>query len=103
AVPGSAHPVRLTVAPRGTPRRHRVLMAPTGGAGSPGGVEPRTARHGRARGGKPRVGARPSGGPRPRAESRLDVAHHVFDAGVVLQPVHRQVLAVSGVLEAAVR
>src|SRR5215470_14883222 len=29
--------------------------------------------------------------------------HHVLDAGVVLEPVHRQVLAVPGALEAAVR
>src|ERR687893_283376 len=33
----------------------------------------------------------------------LDVRHHVLDARVVLEPVHRQVLAVAGVLEAAVR
>src|SRR4051794_11849532 len=32
-----------------------------------------------------------------------EVGHHVLDAGVVLEPVHRQVLPVAGVLEAAVR
>src|SRR3954452_15691035 len=37
------------------------------------------------------------------AGSRLDVAHHVLDPGVVLEAVHRQVLAVARVLEAAVR
>src|SRR3954465_13098367 len=45
--------------------------------------------------------------PRDRAWNRLrllpDVGHHVLDAGVVLEAVHRQVLAVAGVLEAAVR
>src|SRR5829696_152271 len=35
--------------------------------------------------------------------SGLDVGHHVLDPGVVLEAVHRQVLAVAGVLEAAVR
>src|SRR5919112_406170 len=38
-----------------------------------------------------------------RRSSRADVGHHVLDARVVLQPVHREVLAVAGVLEAAVR
>ena len=33
----------------------------------------------------------------------VDVVHDVLDAGVVLEPVHRQVLAVAGVLEPAVR
>src|SRR4249919_3359400 len=35
--------------------------------------------------------------------SFADVGHHVLDAGVVLQAVHREVLAVARVLEAAVR
>src|SRR5215212_8737017 len=35
--------------------------------------------------------------------SGLDVGHDVLDAGVVLEPVHRQVLAVAAVLETAVR
>src|SRR6476469_9411565 len=35
--------------------------------------------------------------------SFADVGHHVLDAGVVLQAVHREVLPVAGVLEAAVR
>src|SRR3954463_8746717 len=35
--------------------------------------------------------------------SGSDMAHHVLDARVVLEPVHRQVLAVPRVLEAAVR
>src|SRR5215218_511961 len=35
--------------------------------------------------------------------SGLDVGHHVLDARVVLEAVHREVLAVAGVLEAAVR
>src|SRR6478752_7056750 len=34
--------------------------------------------------------------------SFADVGHHVLDAGVVLQAVHREVLSVAGVLEAAV-
>src|SRR5271155_5569421 len=33
----------------------------------------------------------------------LDIAHDVLDAGVVLEAVHGQVLAVAGVLEATVR
>src|SRR5215204_2097847 len=41
--------------------------------------------------------------PSPGSPSGFYVAHHVLDAGVVLQAVHRQVLAVAGVLEAAVR
>src|SRR5215475_2829672 len=32
-----------------------------------------------------------------------DIAHDVLDAGVLLEPVHGQVLAVAGLLEAAVR
>src|SRR5262245_10900201 len=35
--------------------------------------------------------------------SAVDVVHHVLDPGVLLQRVQRQVLAVTGVLEAAVR
>src|SRR5690349_22016560 len=35
--------------------------------------------------------------------SHLDVVHHVLDPGVVLQRVRRQVLAVAGLLEPAVR
>src|SRR4051794_32548420 len=35
--------------------------------------------------------------------SGSDMAHHVLDARVILEPVHRQVLAVPRVLEAAVR
>src|ERR1700752_1381472 len=35
--------------------------------------------------------------------SLTDVGHDVLDPGVVLEPVHREVLAVAGVLEAAVR
>src|SRR5829696_519931 len=34
---------------------------------------------------------------------RLDVGHHVLDAGVVLEAIHRQVLAITAVLEAPVR
>src|SRR4051812_46208428 len=37
------------------------------------------------------------------AKLRVEVRHHVLDARVVLEPVHREVLAVAGVLEAAVR
>src|SRR6185436_20463483 len=43
-----------------------------------------------------------SGSP-SRSVSLTDRAHHVLDARVVLEPVHREVLAVAGVLEAAVR
>jgi hypothetical protein len=35
--------------------------------------------------------------------SLTEVAHHVLDPGVVLESVHRQILTVPGVLEAAVR
>jgi len=35
--------------------------------------------------------------------SVTEVAHHVLDPGVVLESVHRQILTVPGVLEAAVR
>src|SRR6185369_9939276 len=35
--------------------------------------------------------------------SNLDVVHDVLDAGVVLQAVHGQILAVAGALEAAMR
>src|SRR5699024_5803965 len=39
-----------------------------------------------------------------RAEpGSVEAGHHVLDAGVLLESVHRQVLAVSGVLEAPVR
>src|SRR4051794_7584446 len=34
--------------------------------------------------------------------SALDVGHHVLDAGVVVEAVHRKVLAVAGVLEPSV-
>src|SRR6201996_4957665 len=44
------------------------------------------------------AGASPDSGPRLLA----NVRHHVLDARVVLQAVHGQVLAVAGVLEAAV-
>src|SRR6185437_9050751 len=37
------------------------------------------------------------------AWSAIDVTHHVLDTGVVLESVHRQVLAVPGVLEPPVR
>src|ERR1039458_5932259 len=46
------------------------------------------------------------GVPRDRlvvVSSAFDVAHDVLDAGVVVEPVHREVLAVPRVLEAAVR
>src|SRR6201995_6209842 len=43
------------------------------------------------------------GGRLPGVTSAADVAHDVLDAGVVLEAVHGQVLAVAGVLEAAVR
>src|SRR5579875_404995 len=36
-------------------------------------------------------------------ELSFEVAHHVLDARVVLEPVHRQVLAIARMLEAAVR
>src|SRR3954452_9227623 len=38
-----------------------------------------------------------------RGRRSADVAHHVLDPGVLLEPVHRKVLAVSGVAVAAVR
>src|SRR5215469_11710739 len=38
---------------------------------------------------------------RPLPRSGLDVAHHVLDAGVIVESVAGQVLAVAGVLEAA--
>src|SRR5690348_3955087 len=38
-----------------------------------------------------------------RASSHTDIRHHVLDAGVVLEAVHGQVLAVAGVLEATMR
>src|SRR3569833_72322 len=47
---------------------------------------------------------RPGYSPMPRKPHSLsDMAHHVLDPRVVLEPVHRQVLAVPRVLEAAVR
>src|SRR5919199_3619581 len=42
-------------------------------------------------------------GRRSRAWSPLQAVHDVLDPGVVLEPVDRQVLAVPGVLESAVR
>src|SRR3954447_21516538 len=42
-------------------------------------------------------------GPSEAGASALDVAHDVLDPGVVLQTVDREVLAVAGMLEAAVR
>ena len=48
-------------------------------------------------------GCRDRGRGRVVRESAVDVRHHVLDARVVLEPVHRQVLAVAAVLEAAVR
>src|SRR5215203_3556478 len=39
---------------------------------------------------------------RPRARSGPQADHHVLDLGVVLQGVHREVLAVAGLLVAAV-
>src|SRR3954462_6137284 len=44
----------------------------------------------------------PFGRWRSASTASLDRGHHVLDPGVVLQPVHRQVLAVTGVLEATV-
>src|SRR3954454_7876004 len=38
-----------------------------------------------------------------RGRRSADVAHHVLDPGVLLEPVHRKVLAVTGVAVAAVR
>ena len=52
--------------------------------------------------GAARIRAEPGRRP-PGVTSATDVAHHVLDAGVVLEAVHRQVLAVAGVLEPAVR
>src|ERR1035437_7149963 len=44
------------------------------------------------------------GGTAPSPPDRsVERGHDVLDPGVVLEPVHRQVLAVTGVLEAAVR
>src|ERR1700759_4721905 len=43
------------------------------------------------------------GGRLPGVTAAADEAHDVLDAGVVLKAVHGQVLAVAGVLEAAVR
>ena len=56
-------------------------------------------------GGRGRSGerCRRAEGCRPASGSAVDLGHHVLDPGVVLEAVHRQVLAVAGVLEAAVR
>src|ERR1700722_2707616 len=35
--------------------------------------------------------------------SGFDIAHHVFDPGVILESVHREILAVPGMLVATVR
>src|SRR3984885_358991 len=48
-------------------------------------------------------GDEPVGNKADWEELLADVAHDVLDAGVVLEAVHGQVLAVAGVLEAAVR
>src|SRR6516165_10633291 len=52
--------------------------------------------------GAPRYGAA-HGRARPPQRQLIQRGHHVLDAGVVLEPVHGQVLAVARVLEAAVR
>src|SRR6478736_9664119 len=62
-------------------------MAATASGGSPSDLT-QSGRSGRS-------------GSATSAFARLDVAHDVLDARVVLEAVHRQVLAVAGVLEAA--
>src|SRR5215468_3787125 len=48
-------------------------------------------------------GAAPAGAAPRECPRSVERGHDVLDAGVVLEPVHGQVLAVAGVLEAAVR
>src|SRR6478735_11763900 len=117
---GGAHPASVSPAPAATPlpSSARRLSPPEAAAvrAAAGGDRGRRPRRGMGL-----IGASPPVRPRVvlvcwpwwsgwawswssgRRRSALDVGHDVLDAGVVLEPVHREVLAVPGLLVATVR
>src|SRR3954451_2778361 len=90
-----------STAARSSTSRSSSCTSATSGA-APTGAEPQAFGMGACAPGYARtwVGAHRH---RLRAAELADEAHDVLDAGVVLEAVHGQVLAVAGVLEAAVR
>src|SRR4051812_4019420 len=90
-----------STAARSSTSRSSSCTSATSGA-APTGAEPQAFGAGACAPGYARtwVGAHR---PRLRAAELADEAHDVLDAGVVLEAVHGQVLAVAGVLESAVR